>query len=99
MWTNSALQPFLDEIGPRLNSISFNNGKYLLIGYESGVNHNDIELTTINGIDLMKVHHKQKQGGRWIEWDDYMTTEFIEGIDVMSEADKDYRIDPYILKG
>jgi hypothetical protein len=98
MWTNAALQKLIDEAGGRLNSISLNNGKYLFIGYQSGVQLSDITLETYNGVDVIKIHHKQNQGGTVIEWDSMITTEFIEGVDVMSEEFENYRLDPFILK-
>lgn len=98
MWTNTALQGLIDEYGDRINSFSLNNGKYLFIGYESGVLLSDIELVKVGGVDLIKVHHKAQQGGKEIEWDNLLTTEFIEGVDIMSEGYEDYRIDPLILK-
>ena len=97
-WNNRTFQKFKDQFGDRINSISFNNGKYLLIGYESGIQLKDIEPVTLEGVDCLKIHHKQQSGGIVLEWDDYMTTEFIEGVDVMSEQHKDYRLDPFILK-
>lgn len=97
-WSNKAIQKMIDEFGDRINSISLNNGKYLFIGYESGIQLKDITLITYEGVDCLKVHHKQQSGGTVLEWDDYITTEFIEGIDVLSEAHKDYRLDPFVLK-
>ena len=98
MWTNKAVKKIFDDYGDRVNSISLNNGKYLFIGYESGIQLSDIELVTIEGVDNLKVHHKAQQGGNVIEWDNYITTEFIEGIDIMSEGFDEYRLDPLILK-
>ena len=98
MWTNRAVQKMIDVYGERINSISLNNGKYILVGYESGIQLSDISLETIEGVDCIKIHHKQQSGGTVLEWDDFVTTEFIEGIDVMSEKHKDYRLDPFILK-
>ena len=98
MWTNRAVQTMIDVYGERINSISLNNGKYILVGYESGIQLSDISLETIEGVDCIKIHHKQQSGGTVLEWDDFVTTEFIEGIDVMSEKHKDYRLDPFTLK-
>ena len=98
MWTNKAVQKMITDFGDRINSFSFNNGKYLLVGYESGIQLSDISFVTVEGVDCLKVHHKQQSGGTVLEWDDYVTTEFIEGIDVLSEQHKDYRLDPFILK-
>lgn len=97
-WSNKAFQKFTAEFGDRINSISLNNGKYLLIGYESGVQLKDITPITYEGVDCLKVHHKNQSGETVLEWDDYITTEFIEGIDVLSEEHKDYRLDPFTLK-
>jgi len=97
-WTNEALQKFIDEFGQRINSIALNNGRYLWIGYESSVQLKDIELVNKYGMDLMKVHHKSNYGGKEIEWDNYITTTLIEGIEVMDEKDKFYRIDPIMIK-
>ena len=93
MWTNRAVQKMIDVYGERINSISLNNGKYILVRYESGIQLSDISLETIEGVDCIKIHHKQQSGGTVLEWD-----EFIEGIDVMSEKHKDYRLDPFTLK-
>jgi hypothetical protein len=98
MWTNKALQALINDVGERINSISLNNGKYLFIGYESGTQLKDISFETYNGVDVMKIHHKQQQGGTVIEWDTLITTEFIEGIEIMDKKSENYRIDPLILK-
>ena len=98
MWTNRAVQKMIDVYGERINSISLNNGKYILVGYESGIQLSDISLETIEGVDCIKIHHKQQSGGTVLEWDDFVTTEFIEGIDVLDEADQEYRIDPLRFK-
>ena len=58
----------------------------------------DISFVTKGGTDLLKVHHKKINFDKVIEWDNYLTTEFIEGIDVMTEEFKDYRLDPLTLK-
>jgi hypothetical protein len=97
-WTNAGVQDVINKYGDRLNSISLNNGKYLFIGYESGVQLKDISFETIGGVDVIKIHHKQQQGGKVIEWDNLVTTEFIESVDVMDENSKDYRLDPFTLK-
>lgn len=98
-WTNAALKNYFDEFGERINSISLNNGKYLLIGYRDGtVRLSDIEFIEYDGVELMRVHHTQQQGDRVLKWHDDLTTEFVEGVDVMSEEDIDYRLDPLTLK-
>ena len=79
-------------------SISLNNGKYLFIGYKSSVQLSDITFETIGGCDVMKIHHTTKSHGKPIEFDNYLTTEFIEGIDVMDEKNPDVRLDPFTLK-
>ena len=71
MWTNRAVQKMIDVYGERINSISLNNGKYILVGYESGIQLSDISLETIEGVDCIKIHHKQQSGGTVLEWDDF----------------------------
>lgn len=97
-WNNASLQKLFDEKGDRINSMSLNNGKYVLIGYETGIKLKDIKLETYNGVDVMVIHHRQKQSGTWVEWDSMVTTEFIEAIDIMTEECKQYCLDPFILK-
>lgn len=98
-WTNTGIQQLVNNVGwDRINSMSLNNGKYLFIGYQTGVKPEDISFQTIAGNDVMVVHHTQEQGGVEISWNDYITTEFIENVDVMDEDSADYRIDPFILK-
>lgn len=99
MFTNAAVQAIINDVGKdRINSMSFNSGKYLLIDYESGVKWEDISFKTIDGVDCIVVHHKQQQGGKDIEWDNYITTEFLENIEILSEGYEQYRIDPLIFK-
>ena len=99
MFTNAAIQAIVNEVGKdRINSMSFNSGKLLLIGYESGTQWEDLSFKTYDGVDCIVVHHKQQQGGRVIEWDNIMVTEFLENIEVMSEGYDQYRIDPLIMK-
>lgn len=98
LWTNAALQSLFSQYKDRINSISLNNGKYVFIGYESGIQLDDIEFVTFNGVDCLKIHHKAQQGGTVLEWDNLVTTEFIEGIDIMSEGYDQYRLDPLTLK-
>ena len=99
-WSNSSVKQMFDKYGDRICSISLNNGKYLLIGYrgKGQVQMSDISFETIGGVDVMAIKHVDFSSGRDIEFTSYITTAFIEGIDVMSEKDKDYRIDPLRLK-
>ena len=99
-WTNAAVEQMFQKYGDRICSISLNNGKYLLIGYrgKGQVQMSDISFETIGGIDVMAIKHVDFSSGRDVNFTSYITTAFIEGIDVMDEKDKDYRIDPLRLK-
>ncbi len=97
-WTNAGVKAMFDKYGDRINSIAFNNGRYLFIGYESSPKMKDISYETIGGNDVMKIHHRGYSGSNIVEWDNYMTTELIEGFDVLDEDYKDFRIDPIMLK-
>lgn len=96
MWTNKALKSFLDKNKGRVCSIHLNNGKVLMIDYpgKHTTKFEDIRFETVDGVDLMVVKHVDDSSGREVEFETYSTTEFIEGIDVMSEKDQMYRVDP-----
>lgn len=97
-WTNAALQSVITQYGERINSLSLNNGKYLFIGYDGSPKLSDLTLKTVSGVDVIVVKHTQKQGGRILTWESLITTEFIEAVDILSEEDIDYRLDPLTLK-
>lgn len=98
-WTNAALQKVIDTYGERICYIGLNNGKRIFIGYnmKEGVRLKDISLETIGGIDVMKIHHRSTKQSDYYEWDNFMTTEFIESIEIMGEEYEDLRIDPLLL--
>lgn len=99
-WTNAGVKQMFDTYGDRICYISLNNGKGMFIGYrmQDGVQLKDIRLETIGGNDVMIVKHRSNKQQPYIEWEDFITTEFIENIEVMGEAYKDYRVDPLLLK-
>lgn len=97
-WTNAGVKSMFDKYGDRINSIAFNNGRYLFIGFPSSPKRKDISFETIGGVDVIKIHHTQYSGSNIVEWDNFMTTEFIEGFDILDEPYKDFRIDPILLK-
>jgi len=99
LWTNEGVKEMFDKYGDRINSISLNNGKHLFIGYQSSPQLSDISFDTIGGADCMIIKHKDiSHGYPAIEFETFLTTEFIETINVLSEKDKDKRIDPITLR-
>lgn len=99
-WTNASVKQMFDKYGDRICTISLNNGKCLFIGYrgKGQVQLSDISFEKIGDVEVMVIKHVDISSGRDIEFTSYITTAFIEGIDVMSEKDKDYRIDPLRVK-
>ena len=99
MFTNAGVQEMIDKYGDRICGMSLNNGKYLLIGYEGvgSVQLSDISFDTIGGCDVMVINHTDISHGRHCKYQSFITTEFIEAINVMSEEDVNYRIDPMIV--
>lgn len=98
-WTNAALQAAFNKFGERICYIALNNGKRIFIGYnvKESVRLKDITLESIGGVDVMKIHHRSSKQSEYYEWDNYMTTEFIESVEVMGEDYEDLRIDPFLL--
>lgn len=99
-WTNAALQQMIADYPDRICCIGLNNGRMLFIGYDTpeSVQPEDISFETIGGVDVMKVAHRSSKQSKYIEWENFITTEFIETVEVMKEEYKDYRIDPFLLK-
>ncbi len=95
MHTNTSVQAMFDKYGDRICGISLNNGKYVSIGYrgENTLQLSDISFETVSGVDMMVLHRTDASRQTPVSYDAYITTEFIEAINVMSEKDKDYRID------
>ena len=100
MWTNKALKAFVEKYKNRISAIHLNNNKVLMIDYPGKYTTklSDISFETFEGIDLMVVDHIDNSSGREVHFKTYTTTEFIEGIDVLYEADQEYRIDPLRFK-
>ena len=100
MWTNKGVKKLFDECGHRVCAISLNNGKTLLIDYNGpySVKKEDISFDNIDGCDVMVIKHTDISSGKEVKYTSYITTEFIEGIDVMDPEFEDYRIDPLIIK-
>ena len=100
MLTNKGLKQIIDTYKERVNSISLNNGKYLFLGYENSPTWDQIDYVTIDGCDFIKVPHIDISHNpkNPIKFHTLITTEFIEGIDIMDEGYEDYRIDPLRLK-
>lgn len=99
-WTNAAVQAIFKKYGDRVCYIGLNNGKAIFVGYnvKEGVKIKDISFETINGVDIMKISHKSSKQDPYYEWENFITTEFIESIEIMKEDYVDYRIDPLLLK-
>lgn len=98
-WTNAAVQQMFTDYPDRICFIGLNNGKRIFIGYNTAesVQPEDISFDTIGGVDVMKITHRSSKQTEYIEWENFITTEFIESIEVMKEEYKNYRIDPFIL--
>lgn len=94
-WTNAAVQEMFNKYKERICVISLNNGKKLYIDYnvKEGVRLEDISFDTIGGVDVMKVAHRSSKQTDYIEWENFITTEFIEEIEVMKEGYENYRVD------
>lgn len=99
-YTNADLKVAFDKFGDRICNIGLNNGKTIFIGYnvKEGVQLKDISLEKIGNVDVIKIKHRSSKQSHYYEWADYITTEFIESIDVMEDAYKDFRVDPLIIK-
>lgn len=99
-WTNKALKSMMDKYKGRVCAIHLNNGKVIMIDYPGKYNTktDDISFETIEGIDLIVIDHTDISSGREVHFKTYNTTEFIEGVDILSEEDAQYRIDPLRFK-
>lgn len=99
MWTNAAVKEMIDKYGHRICNMSLNNNKVLYIDYpgKDCVKLEDISFDNIGGVDVMVIQHNHSAYGKTITFKSYITTEFIEGINVMDEDYADYRIDPLRL--
>lgn len=99
-WTNAAVKAMFSKYGDRICFISLNNGKGIFIGYDikESVQLKDISFETISGVDVIKIAHRSSKQNTYIEWENFITTEFIEAIEVMKEDYGDYRVDPLLLK-
>lgn len=100
MWSNKSLKAVLDKYKDRVCSIHLNNGKVLMINYPGKYTTklSDISFETIEGTDVFKVKHIDNSSGREVHFETLSTTEFIEGVDILSEEDQMYRIDPLRFK-
>ena len=100
MFNNAGLQEMINTYGERICAISLNNGKMMFLNYpgSTSLKLEDISFDTIGGCDVMVVKRKDISSGREINYTSYVTTEFIEAVIVMDEADAMYRIDPLVLK-
>lgn len=98
-WTNAAVKATFDKYGERICYIGLNNGKRIFIGYNTkeSVKLKDIAFETIGGVDVMKITHRSSKQTEYIEWENFITTEFIESIEIMKKEYADYRIDPFLL--
>lgn len=98
-WTNAAVQATFNKYGDRICFIGLNNGKRIFIGYNTkeSVKLKDISFETISGVDVIKITHRSSKQDTYIEWENFITTEFIESIEIMKEDYVDYRIDPFLL--
>lgn len=99
MFTNAVVKEMIKRYGERICGISLNNGKYMLIGYKGkgSVQLKDISFDTISGCDVMVINHVDISHGKHVEYQSFITTEFIEAVNVMTDEHKDYRIDPLIV--
>ena len=100
MWTNKALKSMFDKYAGRINAIHLNNGKVIMIDYPGKytTKSTDISFETVDGIDLIVIDHIDNSTGREVHFKSYSTTEFVEGVDILSEEDAQYRIDPLRFK-
>lgn len=101
MMNNAVLQSMIDEYGDRIYAFALNNSKYLLIGYQSKSSPllKDIELVTIEGVDFIKVHHKEIASTKpVISYVEFIPTEHIEMIGIMDENCADLRVDPLTFR-
>ena len=96
MWTNTTVKHFIDTYKHRISAIHLNNNKVIMIDYPGkySTKLSDRSLETIGGVDLMVINHTDISSGKEVHYKTYVTTEFIEGIDVIDEADQEYRVDP-----
>lgn len=100
MWTNAALQKVINDKGKRINSIALNNGKYIFFGYNSpnSASIEDIRLETHDGVDVIVIPHEGYQYDKKVKWESWVTTEFIEGIDILDSGFENQRLYPLSLK-
>lgn len=97
MMTNAGVKEMFDKFPGRICAIHLNNAKTLLVDYpgKCQIQTSDISYETIGGCDLLVVNHTDISTGREVHFKSYVVTEFIESIDVMSEEDAKYRLDPF----
>lgn len=96
--TNALIRSYIEKYGDRIFAFGFDNAAVLYIGYQSGIKLSDIELVTDNGVDLIVVNRIAKTHGKEISYQTFNVTSKIQWVGVMSEKDKDYRVDPLILR-
>lgn len=99
MHTNASVKAMFDQFGDRICGIGLNNGKYIHIGYNGtyALQLEDIEFVTIGGVDMLLLHRVDATRQDPVEYEAYVTTEFIESVNVMSEGYENYRIDPKLV--
>lgn len=95
MHTNASIQAMFDKFGDRICGIGLNNGKYISIGYRGDValQLSDISFETCGGVDMMVLNRTDISRNKPVKYQAYITTEFIESVNIMTEEFKDYRID------
>lgn len=97
-WTNTGIKNLIKSKGNQIFHISLNNGKDLFLNYPGSPRVEDLRFETIDGNDVMIVPHETNAQGKTLHFENYVTTEFIEGISIMSKEDENYRVDPFIIK-
>ena len=99
MLRNADLESFFNQNKGKICSISLNNGKNLLIDYPGvgNVSSDDISFVKIGSCDMMKIKHTNYSYGKEMKFTSYITTEFIEGINVMDDGYEQFRLDPLTL--
>lgn len=95
---NQVLQSFIDEYGDRICAFFIDNEHKILFGYPGTPKISEIKLINIGGVDMYEIPYKGNTQRPEVDFSGIYITEYIQHFMVMSEKDKDWRVDPLIFR-
>jgi len=95
--TNADIQKIINDCPGRVFALGFDNNRRLLIGYQDGLNENDVTFETVNDVDFVVGIYTQHINGIDVSYRVYYVTETIQWIGIMEPGSEKYRVDPITI--